>query len=573
MERATIRSEGPTHRSFSPKSLEEKARELQALLKDEPRNTSLYIKLANLRIRNARLEDAAALLQAGLAKCDPDEELYREAAYTLQEANRTEDALTVLRRAATLFPAVLHFRLWEALLLPVLYETEEQAKSYRTRYAEGLKRLKDEIKLSTPEDSRAALDAVRRQLNFYLGYQGEDDRVLQEQYGEFLHQVVAANYPRWTARRMPAVSAEGKIRIGYISAHFREHSVAKLFLGWLEERNRKDFEIFVYHNGSGVDRFTERVRNQADHFRHIPGKFEEMCEAIVADDLHIAVYLDVRHRRLSMMSSLRLAPIQCVTWAYPITSGSPMLDYYLSSDLMEPENGQEHYCEEMIRLPGIGVCYPKPVIPKPLLVKVRKDFGIGDDKAVFLCCQTTFKYLPQHDDIFVRIAKRVPDCQFVFLGLNEPVARDFRLRLERVFGDAGLDAADLCVILPQLSTLDYWNLNLLSDVFLDTLGWSGGVTALEAIACGLPVVTLPGQFMRARHSYGILKQLGVTETIASNKEQYVEIAARLAHDSQWRYGIVQQMKANEPRLFSDTKCVRALEEFYRSVVKNHSSRG
>jgi protein O-GlcNAc transferase len=544
--------------------------EFSDLVKSEQRNPRSYIELASLYSQRQELEAAISVLRQGLDACAPDQSLYRETVFALEEGNRTEEATLLLRRAKELFPGDRHFDLWEALILPVLYRTEGEMEKWRLRYSEGLERSAAAVKLDTREERLQALDAVRRHLNFYLGYQGRDDRDLQRQYGEFLHRIVAANYPQWvTPRPMPSIERGAKIRVGYISAHFREHSLSKLFLGWLSERNHDDFEVFAYHNGNTADWVTDRVRDACDHFRHIPGKFEELCQAISSDDLHIAVFPDVRHRRMAMAAALRLAPIQCIAWAHPITSGSPTIDYYLSSDLMEPENGEEHYCEHLVRLPGIGVCYPKPVIPRPLLTKSRRDFGLRENRSVFLCCQSSFKYLPQHDDLFTRVAKRVPGCQFVFLALNDMVGRDFRARLDRAFASEGMDASEHCVILPQLRTLDYWNLNLLSDVFLDSLEWSGGVSTLEAIACGLPIVTLPGAYMRGRHSYGILRQLGVTDTIARDKTEYVEIATRLATDHVWREQVIHHMRVNYDRLFWDTACVQALENFFRSAVRRH----
>ncbi len=91
------------------------------------------------------------------------------------------------------------------------------------------------------------------------------------------------------------------------------------------------------------------------------------------------------------------------------------------------------------------------------------------------------------------------------------------------------------------------------------------MTTFEAIACELPVVTLPGKLMRSRHSAAILTQLGVSETIAGDAEQYVEIAVKLGLDVDWRKSVVGRVVAGYSELYSDTRSVRALEVFLRRV--------
>jgi len=104
---------------------------------------------------------------------------------------------------------------------------------------------------------------------------------------------------------------------------------------------------------------------------------------------------------------------------------------------------------------------------------------------------------------------------------------------------------------------------------LDTFSWCGCTTTLEAIAFNLPVVTCPGEFLRQRKSYGILKMLGVTETIAKDLDEYIEIAVRLGKDGEWRSSIIEKISQRHSYLYDDKTCVAALEDFYQSVVQGN----
>jgi predicted O-linked N-acetylglucosamine transferase (SPINDLY family) len=232
---------------------------------------------------------------------------------------------------------------------------------------------------------------------------------------------------------------------------------------------------------------------------------------------------------------------------------------------MEPENAQEHYSEQLVRLPNIGLCYPKPVIEQQS--KTRSDFQLRDDAIVYLSCQSLFKYLPQYDWIFAAIAQQVSQAQFAFISFPSiELNRKFQQRLQHAFAKFGLKSEDYCVILLRQKPVDYFNLNLVSDVYLDTLSWSGGNSTMEAIACNLPIVTCPGEFMRGRHSYAILKMLGVTDTIAHDEAEYIEVAVRLGLDREWRDNIIKQMVQRHSYLFDDKTCVEALDTFISSIV-------
>jgi protein O-GlcNAc transferase len=528
-----------------------------------------WIATARRLKQQGRLRETLESLQQGIDCCAPSASLYEYYVERLEKCNRTEEAIEVARRAATLFPDELIFPLREALILPILYDTQQQVEYYRHRFTEGLQTIIRQVRLDTPAERQRALSAIGRSSNKYLSYQGQDDCALQKMYGSWVQRIMEANYPQF-AKSDPMPPVNGKIRVGFITAfpdRFLNLSAAKLFGGWIRELDREQFEIFAYHATRTDSR--ESVLRWNIPFRQLSGEPEANAREVRADRLHVLVYLDFGiHPRMAELAALRLAPVQCVAWDTPLTTGMPAMDYFLSSDLMEPENGQEHYSEELVLLPGIGVSFTKPVIPRVILTRQRSDFGLREDAVVYLCCQSIFKYSPRQDEMTAQIAKRVPNAQFVFLMTNELVGGDLQKRMEYAFEAAGLRASAHCVWLPEMQLLDYWNLHLVADISLDTLGWSGGVTALEAVACGLPVVTLPGQLMRARHSYAILTQLGVTETIAGDTAEYVDIAARLGLDREWRQIVVDRMVAGYPDLYSDMRGVRALEVFFRRSVSN-----
>jgi predicted O-linked N-acetylglucosamine transferase (SPINDLY family) len=125
--------------------------------------------------------------------------------------------------------------------------------------------------------------------------------------------------------------------------------------------------------------------------------------------------------------------------------------------------------------------------------------------------------------------------------------------LKERFAAAGVNAAWL----PALGTSDFLALIKLADVFLDTPGWNGGNTTIEALSEGTPVVTLPGEFMRGRHSSAFCEIAGCEGLIAPDVKSYVDLACEPER-------LRESMRnANADALYGDLEPVRALDEFLR----------
>jgi protein O-GlcNAc transferase len=449
-----------------------------------------------------------------------------------------------------------------------VYRDEAEITAARDFYAAGLAELEAACRLGMPDGIAAAL-AATEVVPFYLTYQGEDDRVLQARWGGLVARILAAAYPGWAVPpEVPPPSPGERIRVGILSPNFRNHSNWKMRIkGWLKGLDRSRFALFGYHTGKHYDDETELAALLCDRFERGPHDIAAWAARIRADRLHVllvpAVWMDPLTSRLA---ALRLAPVQAASWGHPDTTGLPTIDYFLSADGMEPEGAEAQYTEALVRLPGLSAPYePPPERPRRL---DRAALGLTEDAVLYWCCQALFKYLPRHDELFPRIAARVPKALFLFIGfrLSDGPTAILRRRLHEAFARAGLDAERYCRFLPFLDAGGFADVTRLADLFLDSLGWSGCNSALEALAQNLPVVTCPGPLMRSRHSAAILQLLDLPELTADSPHAYVELAVALGLDPERRRALSARIAAVKHRLLDGSASIQALGNFLEDAA-------
>jgi CRISPR-associated protein Csy1 len=166
------------------------------------------------------------------------------------------------------------------------------------------------------------------------------------------------------------------------------------------------------------------------------------------------------------------------------------------------------------------------------------------------------------------VLQRDPEGMLVtFASNHDEQTHTYARRLSAVLESRGVDMGErVRFVEPGIPHGPYLRLNELCDVMLDTLHWSGGNTSLDALAAGLPVVTLPGQLMRGRQSLAMLKTLGVEELVTEDAAQYVERAVAIGRDRDYRAALSERIRAGHDALFDRDEPVRALERFLASVV-------
>ncbi|MEO8384583.1 MAG: tetratricopeptide repeat protein [Betaproteobacteria bacterium] len=529
--------------------------------------------LAQVLAKLKRADEAEQVVRHALTLSPKRPELWSLLGDILSGHDDMQGTLEAYQRSLALRPNDLTTNARAALLLPYVYASEAHLAACRDRFVHGMEYLNANAEVLTRSVTRDRFgDAVPN--NFLLAYQGGNDTELQRLYGDFVHRLVLQAMPEQEnalavlRTRLGQTIGRRRIRVGFCSRFFFRSTVGNYFASWITDIDRSQFEVFVYHPHVVEDEVVARIRSAADHFIQGAENFAFFSQRIAADELDILIYPELgMDLTCFMLAALRLAPVQVCAWGHPVTSGHPGIDFYISCAAMEPANANEHYCERLLMLPGIGTRYELPTLSPEAAAKTRVDYQLPQDAHLYLCPQSLFKVHPANDRLLVAAMVNDPKGVLVmFAGQNDGVTQKFVARLSAAFAASGLAPQGRVKLLPFTAHDDYKRINALCDVMLDTLHWSGGNTSLDALAMGLPVVTLPGEFMRGRQTMGMLRLLGVEELIATSADDYLVICARVANDAQYRQHLSQRILANSARLFDDPAPTAALGELFKVML-------
>ena len=539
-------------------------RHAEAALRADPRLADAWLLLGDIHRRRFALGYALSAIDSGLQYAPNDLRLAAARAEILSHTGKIEESRQAYAALAERFPASFRAALGANLLLPRVYRSLEHLDSAREAYAHGLERLyetAEDFRFTAPETALAEA----RWVNFYLAYQGRDDRALQERYGAVVRRVLEPALPELFRPREPKRSRE-RIRVGFLSHFFFNCVVGRYFGSWITDLDRQRFEVFVYYSNETMAEDTKAIAAAAQTFRHVAGRpLHAIARQVMADELDILVYPELgMHPETFVLAALRLAPVQCAAWGHPTTTGSREIDWFVSSEDMEPADAAAHYSERLELLPGLGTRY---AVPRSGTAGDRAAFGIPEDRTAYFVPQSLFKIHPDNDELIAEVLARDPaGVAIMFPSSQEDLTRAFVARFGKSLERRGLDVRERVHFLSFVPHATYLRINRLCDVMLDTVHWSGGNASLDAMASGLPVVTLPGSLMRGRQSAAMLRRVGVPELIATSAGEYVDIATRLGGSADERAALSGRIGQGLGELFERTEPLRAFERFLERVA-------
>lgn len=527
---------------------------LRRLFALTPRAMAVCRQLARTLIELREWAEARDVLQDLAEEVLHDEEMAHLLAHACCEMNDVASARRYLAQRADFAPGDLRARIGAELTVPRIHASVASIVESRLCFEQGLRRLLvdvDDSMFDAPSRIAAA-----QWSNFYLGYQGEDDRDLQILYGNLLCRLLAPAMP--ALPRLATPRPGQRIRVGFASCFFRDCTVGHYFRSWITDLDPARFEVSVFILGGSEDSLSDELRAHAAYCQRIDAPLPEAAQAIVAAQLDILVYPELgMNGRTFALASQRLAPVQCAAWGHPVTTGLPSIDVFLSSALMEPGDGTCHYSERLLLLPGLGTRYRRPEVATTL---TRGDLGLPEDKRLYFYPHALFKIHPEDDAAVARVLAGDPDGMLVVCAdPNRWITEAYLSRLHAALQAHGVQQNRIHR-LPYLPRPVYLQANRLCDMMLDTCRWSGGNTSLDALAAGLPIISRRGRFMRARQSAGLLDTIGLGDLVAQDEDAFVSTALALARDHARRTALRRRIIRSVGQIFDDARPIRALEE-------------
>ncbi len=332
--------------------------------------------------------------------------------------------------------------------------------------------------------------------------------------------------PSWEVTRDP----DRRLRIGFISPDFCRHPVGFFLVPVIENLDPNDFEVVCYYARDLEirDVITDRIRAASTEWGSILGlDTASLAERVRGDRIDILFDLSGHtgdHRLLCF--ARKPAPIQMTWMGYVGTTGLSTMDYLVADRFHVPHGAEAHYRERVLRMPDGYICFDRPtndeaepVGPLPAQEEGFVTFGSFNNLA---------KLTPQVLALWARVLDGVPGSHLMLAspGFNGKSARD---RVTKTLGDHGIDAHRI-EIRGGMGRPDLLASYNEVDIGLDPFPYSGGITTCEALWMGVPVVTCPGATFAGRHSFSHLSNVGLTETIAVDHDDYVAIARGLAGD-------------------------------------------
>ena len=445
-----------------------------------------------------------------------------------------------------------------------IYRSVEHLNEVRTCYLEGLTEL---------EQADLRIKNVLTEVNFtnfYLAYQGFNERDTQRRLAALLLRA-APDLDYVAPHCLSAPTPRSRVRVGIASTFWGlRHSVSIAYSGLIRAlASHEDLEVtaicFSEEAAAAMqDTVGPRCRTVALAKSDLPAARERLAELA----LDVLLYADIGMDPFSYYLAFgRYAPLQGFWGGHPLTTGIPNLDVYLSSELLEAPDAQEHYTERLVCLKHFPLGMQPPEIPPP---RTREELGLPLSGNLYVCPLKLQKFHPEFDLALLGILEADPEAEIVLFddGQYDAWNKLARERLESTLARR----AERVTFLPW-QTDNFLSILAAADVALDTFHFGAGTTAALALGIGCPMVTLPSRYQRGRVTLAFYLAMGIRDCIAADRDDYVKIAVRIARDPDYRAALSHNILSRRSAIFEADAAASELGDVLLGLYRERAARG
>ncbi|MFZ4506479.1 MAG: tetratricopeptide repeat protein [Fimbriimonas sp.] len=534
------------HQGRTPEALET----FQHAIQTQRTFLPAYHELGSTLHSVGRLGDSIVALEHALKVRPNDLETIRVRSRLLQEAGRYLEARKSL--VATGDRASL---LLSALMQPSIAQTTEEIIDSRAYFSEVIAQTEG-LEMRNPFEAL-------RMTPFFLAYQGLPEIDLVQSFAARVRSACPALDTGAPHIERPRDKSK-PIRLGVATSHFRNHTIAKIYAEIFARMDKERFEVIFFDASEGKDEVNQKLRARFAKTVSLANSLDLAQWQIEREELDILFYPELgMNNFLWYLAQIRLARKQVTTWGHPMTSGSPNIDAFLTSEHLETPSSDRFYGEKLLRTKHANTYFVRPEPPAEFTSHAK--LGLPEGKRLYGIPQSLFKLHPDFDVLLGRILDEDPNGILVLNNavhqLWEPILRE---RFARTM--PGFD--DRIVILPRLAFPDFLSLVHHCDVLLDPIHFGGGTTTLEFFAMSRPVVTFPGEQLRSRITQCFYQEIGMTNLIAKDGEEYVQLALRLARDQDFQHEMRRELGEKAGSLYSNEHVVQETEDTLAALLED-----
>ena len=441
------------------------------------------------------------------------------------------------------------------LFYPNFFNSIKEIDVIRKKFTEEIDKLIENEKIPNLNLSEKLI----RPPNFELSYDGYNNLEINKKLIELYNKI----YPDLKNIEEYSFFKNEKIKIGFISEFFSDHTIAKLFKGIIYKLNKEIFEVYIFHSnttlpGKIFNEINESVVSYNYENIILPKNFNEKAKYIRDKKLDILFYPDIHmSTNLYYLTLLKLARFQITSWGHPETTGNNKIDFFLSSKLMEIEGYQNNYSEKVLLSNYLPMYFYKPKITFSL----KKEDILS--KNIYSCPQSLFKMHPSFDEAIKKILIKDKKAKIIFIkDRKEILSKMFFDRLKKKVPE-NLDRINF---IDRLTPEEFIHHCGRASVLLDPFWFGSGNTFHESMLYGTPTVTMPTKYLKSRIVTGAYKQMQIEDPpIFNNVDDYVDKSIELANQKNIDLKIHYKEQA-EKYLFENPNAISDLGNIFKSLV-------